>query len=329
MVRACRPLFAWLLVFAGTALAEQPRLPEPLDLPSALAAAAEPPSADGESAAALAPQRQPLYLDCRQLAFADTVAPDRHPDRRGHRLLSPLARRQLAVVTAYFDLLLSDLSFALYSETVAVAYVQWDRARERRELGQTSELRDAELQVVYREALHRRSASEAGQRLTRSRLARAMGRPGQLPSEVQPVAVGTDPGSVPELDPLVAAVERGNRWLADKRASSQPAVRRTLDLELRERVLALALRLSMLQDAMRHALADTHYRDLRLEKSRALYELELRGDLGYAMSRQSRARLRERRIGYCRLLAIAELQALQGRPPWPVTWPPTTEDTKQ
>ena len=54
-----------------------------------------------------------------------------------------------------------------------------------------------------------------------------------------------------------------------------------------------------------------------LEQSRVLYEKELRADLGFSMSEQTRARLREQQVAYCRILAWAELNALQGKPVWP------------
>jgi hypothetical protein len=86
-------------------------------------------------------------------------------------------------------------------------------------------------------------------------------------------------------------------------------------MELQQQVLELVLRLQVLGDAGRYAAAETLRRDLKLEQSRVLYEKELRADLGYSMSAQTRARLREQRVEFCKILTWAELNALQGKAP--------------
>lgn len=61
------------------------------------------------------------------------------------------------------------------------------------------------------------------------------------------------------------------------------------------------------------------YRDLALERSRALYEMELRTTLGETMATTADAKLRQRSVEYKLALALAKLEALLGQPlPAPV-----------
>lgn len=59
---------------------------------------------------------------------------------------------------------------------------------------------------------------------------------------------------------------------------------------------------------------NTITRDLQLERSRALYEVELRANLGDAMANTVEAKLRERRTEYQLALALARIEALTGTP---------------
>jgi hypothetical protein len=115
----------------------------------------------------------------------------------------------------------------------------------------------------------------------------------------------------------------GNRWLADLKAGGTEPEARLIDLELRQQALELLLRLEGLAAAEQYATIESLHRDLKLDESRTLYEQEVKSDLGYSMSQQTLARLREQRVAYCKALAWAELNALQGRPLLPVT---KTED---
>lgn len=56
------------------------------------------------------------------------------------------------------------------------------------------------------------------------------------------------------------------------------------------------------------------YRDLALERSRALYEMELRTTLGETMATTADAKLRQRSVEYKLALALAKLEALLGQP---------------
>lgn len=308
-------LFATL---AWSALAQDVSVPEPLGLEQALAFAEGHPRTRPEPTAA-EPRRLPLYLACHDLAFGGATAGDDRRNRPADALVDPVDAQRLEILTRFMDVVLADLSFVRYDEAMAVAYVQYDRANNRRELGQVSDLRVAELNAAYQDIRRYRAASEAGQRLTRFLLAQAMDRPDSLPRELSAPATPPLPGPLPDVKEVVAQAEAGNGALAALKAAADPAERRVLDLDLRQQVAELLLRLQTLAVAAESNQVETVLRDLKLDESRVLYEQEAAADLGYSMSQQSKARLDEQRIAYCQALTWAELKALQGRPVWPRT----------
>jgi hypothetical protein len=251
---------------------------------------------------------------------------DDRRNRIGDTLMAPVAAQRLAIMERFLDTLLADLSYARDNEAMAVAYVQFDRAGARRDLGQLSELRVLELEAVFQEIRRRQVASTATQRLTRSLLAQAIDRPLTLPRDLNPPQLPELPDDLPDLDRVIEEAMGGNRWLADLRAGSEEPERRLIDLELRQQVLELLLRLNGLAAAKQYAVTESLRRDLKLDESRTLYEQEVKSDLGYSMSQQTLARLREQRVAYCQTLSWAELNALQGRPVWPLTLESAVED---
>jgi len=88
-----------------------------------------------------------------------------------------------------------------------------------------------------------------------------------------------------------------------------------LKMDLTQALLETCLDITQLQSAARMAARKyTEYRDLQLERSRGLYELELKSNLGTSMSETSDARLRTRRNKYQLALGYARLDALLGKP---------------
>jgi len=113
---------------------------------------------------------------------------------------------------------------------------------------------------------------------------------------------------------------RGGRVAADTaRALSdkhyQQAQIAVLESDLRERVTQLWEDLQVLRSEQRAAEALMDYRELYLDRSRSLYELEVATDLGDAMVESTRARLRQAQVNYRLLLTWAELDLLQGKNP--------------
>lgn len=88
-----------------------------------------------------------------------------------------------------------------------------------------------------------------------------------------------------------------------------------LKMDLTQALLETCLDITQLQSTARTAARKyTEYRDLQLERSRGLYELELKSNLGTSMSETSDARLRVRRNEYQLALGYARLDALLGKP---------------
>ena len=294
-------------------------VPDPLSLEQSLKALAAHPrmtaSADLE---ARLPRRPSLYLDCHGLAFNHSLFDDPNRNQPLAALLSPLAAQQMEIMARFFDVLLADLSFASESEAMAVAYIQFDRASVRRQLGQLSELRVLELATVYQDLLHRRAASEIGQQWTRSLLAQALGQPEDLPRNLTEPALPSLPDGLPTLDELVSKATEGHvaRVPSQDRPESDRAL---IQWELRQQILELLLRLKALVAAERSVHAEATWRDLKLDESRTLYDQEVTADLGYSMSQQTQTRLLEKRVTYCQALTWAELNALAGQPLWAPT----------
>lgn len=318
-----RILALLILAVVETATGVAWAVPDPLSLEQSLKTLVAHPrmtaSADLE---ARFPRRQSLYLDCHGLAFNHSLFDDPSRNQPLAALLSPLAAQQLEVMARFFDVLLADLSFASESEAMAVAYIQFDRAAVRRQLGQVSELRVLELETVYQDLLHRRAASEIAQQWTRALLAQALGQPEDVPSNLTEPTMPALPNEFPTPDTLltVAAAAPAARALVQDRPESERALIR---MELRQQILELLLRLKALVATERSVRTESNWRDLKLDESRTLYDQEVTADLGYSMSQQTQTRLLKKRVAYCQALTWAELNALADRP----LWAPTPRDT--
>ena len=135
---------------------------------------------------------------------------------------------------------------------------------------------------------------------------------------------GTRPGS--SSDRLRAGVileipfAGGGRFSAEvakreaKLTAASAALRR-VEIDVRQALLESWLALDTLAAERGHAAAFAAYRDLYLDRSRALYEHEVRADLGDAMVRISESVLRSARVDYELALAWAHIHGLTGRDP--------------
>ena len=288
-------------------------------------------------------------------------------------------QRRLEIMRRFFDVLLADLRYARDNEAMATAFVAIDKARDRNELGQVSDIDVLALEADYQGARRERFVSAARQRATRARLASALNRPGDLPADLvmPPEPDMTQP--LPEFEVLVAEVfaknpvlqalqmqvdagargveaadraegpvlrgEASAAWwsrvtgsthplaaglvlemplytggvrdakLAAARAHLREARARLAQnrLDLRQSVLDIWLELDTLRLRIEEVNALGDYRELYLDRSRALYELEVRTDLGDAMVQTSAVRLQRAEVVFDWLLAQARLAALAGR----------------
>ena len=107
-----------------------------------------------------------------------------------------------------------------------------------------------------------------------------------------------------------AAVAKAAAGVKDVRANLALA-----ELELREAVRSVWEELSTLTVQREEARALGDYRELYLDRSRALYEMEVKTDLGDSMVRITEARLKADETEYQLALAWARLDALRGQMP--------------
>lgn len=323
--------------------------------------------------------RKPLY-DFGRTGAAENAA-KLETAARDASLIDARAARRLEVMASYFDILMADLQYAADNEFMAMAYVNFDNAKDRFRLGQVSAAEVAELEHHYQESLVKRNASQLQQRVTRARLANAINRPGQLPVDLEdpplpgnnrilaeyeallPVMLESNPRLVAQSRLLGAAQQRLEGVRAENRPTldaeveaadySRTATTRDrlragvvlnwplyqgsrtdariareqsqfhklqagygkLKMALSQALLENCLEIEQLQKTVRGAAKkQMEYRDLALEKSRAIYEMELKTNLGDAMAATVEAKLRERRVEYQLALAFARLEALLGKP---------------
>lgn len=88
-----------------------------------------------------------------------------------------------------------------------------------------------------------------------------------------------------------------------------------LNMDLTQSLLETYLNILQLQSSGRSAaLKQVEHRDLVLERSRGLYEMELKSNLGTSMTDTVEANLRVRRNEYLLALDFARLEAMLGRP---------------
>lgn len=304
----------FVLLLGALLAAPASAISDPLGLDEALESASRHPRVEAsQELTSLLPRRQSLYLDCQRLAFRSSSVADPDRNRPLETLIGSQDAQRLEIMERFFDVLLADLSFSTESEAMAVAYIQFDRASVRNELGQISPLRVLELESVYQEILHRRAAAEISQQLTRALLAQALGNPAALPRSLLEPTLSLPPETPPSLDEILAQASETSVVRALMQGRSQ-ADRDLIQMELRQQALELLLRLRALTAAERNLRTESAWRDLKLDESRTLYEQEVTADLGYSMSQQTQTRQQSRRVSYCRALVWAELEALAGRP---------------
>lgn len=305
-------------------------IPDTLTLEQALSYAEGHPRTQLESSVtALHPTPRPLYLDCHNLAYNNNSSPDNQRDHTLARLISPVDAQRLEIMQRYFDVLLADASAVRDNENLAVYYIPLDRAKTRMELKEFSELDVAELDAEYQVVRQQSAASTASQRLTRSLLAHAINSPQKLPNELTSVTIPPIPDELPSIDDLSKAILESAYvdGILDKASKAERAV---LEMEIRQQILELLLRLDIFKVATERNKAETLWRDYYLERSRTLYEQEVKSDIGDAMTQQSRVRLQQQQIQYCQAMTFAQLNALQGKTVWPLpTTPEKPEEKKE
>lgn len=152
--------------------------------------------------------RKPL-LDFGRSSRAIAAA-DQDIAARQAALLNVESLRRIDIMARYFDVLLADLQYAADNEFMAVAYVAWDNAKDRFEVGQISQPDLLRLEADYQDTRERRNASLQRLRSTRQRLAHAINRPDTLPTELAEPALQENARPVPEYETLLPWVMKKN-----------------------------------------------------------------------------------------------------------------------
>ena len=300
-------------------------------------------------------------IEARELAFLDA------------RL-----RRRLDIMARFFDVILADMRYAVDTETMASAYVAFDRVRRRQGLGQVSEVDLLESESYYQQALVIRTQSQKRQASTRLQLALALNRPEEPPRDLVRPVLTASAREIPDYTSLYEqtrthnptlraarnetaalrnslAAERARRrpvlsaeaeaaWY-EREFNSRDELRATLnlrvplyqggedgaavatalarlheqeaqfaraELDLRQTVLDLVQEAETQKIALAAAKLKVSYRDLYLDRSRALYEMEARTDLGDAMTRITEAQWEAAQAEFRLALTWAKIDALTG-----------------
>ncbi|MCG8425980.1 MAG: TolC family protein [Chromatiales bacterium] len=289
------------------------------------------------------------------------------------------ARQQhrLDILRNYFDVLLADLQYIRDNESMTMGFLHWDKAKERSEMGQLSDIEVLEKESIFQQRRRAWQQSQNLQRASRQRLAISLNRPTQLSSTLAEPALSLK-RELPDVETLTERALEENPMLKAQRAQVNAAQARVesarssdapvvyaeiqaavynrttstrdpfsagllievplfksgrnaelakgradlhhyqallseAELDIRQAVLDLWLEIKGLQAQQEEMRALGAYRDLYIDRSRALYELEVKSDLGDAETRISDYRLQKAATDYELAMAWARLDALLGR----------------
>lgn len=285
-----------------------------------------------------------------------------------------IGERRLEIMSKFFDVILADMNFYRYNEEMATQYISLDRLRDRLKLGQTSDIDVMKQDVEYNRVRYLRIKSQNDQRITRAKLAVAMGRPGELADTITKPVLEKIKIKLPEVEVLQEVALKNNfklRSLYSKlqaaksnvelaRNSDSPtlsleagsyaysrelkshdelqvgltirvplfggarsdvAIAKALnkvhliesDIALIKTKIAASILTQWLEfDSLAGKLVQmkalTDYRELYLDRSRALYEMEVKTDLGDSMVRISEAEREYLKTQYEMMLAVSKLE---------------------
>lgn len=302
-----------ILVLMTSAQADEPSMPDYLTLQQALAFVDE--SHPGVQLAAKQ-QLTDRILQCQQYELL-LNSPGLLQGSCGYwQYIPPLLQQQLLVMRRFLDVALADQRAARDSEAMSIAYIRQDRINNRVLLGQRSELEFTALDAVYQQVRRTFLVSESMQRISRSLLAIALNHPHQLPREVVPpdLSIITN-GNALDEESVLDSIEKKNPLLQQLQTTDDGALAVLTRQYLRQAALEQLLSIALLKAQQKENSVEVDYRDLYLDRSRTLYELEVKADLGDAMTNQTTARLAQMETDYQLLMSWVVLDALQGKLP--------------
>ncbi len=145
-----------------------------------------------------------------------------------HSYQSQRDQHRLAIMRAYFDVLLADQANFRDNEEMAVAYITLDRLRNRHELGQSSDIELLEQESYYQSVRLRVTQSSSKQRISRSRLANVLNHPGQLPSDLVTPEFNHKGRQRPEYEQLLELAMQHNPTLKALQLKLEAAQQRVI-----------------------------------------------------------------------------------------------------
>jgi outer membrane protein TolC len=145
---------------------------------------------------------------------AGTAAAEEEREAQVLLLQDTRAQRRLSLMARYFDVLLADMRDAAETEAMAVAYVNWDNAKERLALGQLAQWQVAEQESRFLESLARRDDVRRGLREKRMALGAAMNMPGMLQDDLADPKLPDNERALSTFDDLLTQLQTGNPRLA-------------------------------------------------------------------------------------------------------------------
>jgi len=141
-------------------------------------------------------------------------------------LASARNQRRLDIIRRYFDVIIADLAYLRDNEHMAIAFIAYDRARDRRELGQVSDVEVLDFEQRYQKIRLKRYRSDTLQRSKRGLLASAMNQPGQLPETLSDPKLPSLKRKLPEFDEVKQDVFDNNPALRVARANLEASLAR-------------------------------------------------------------------------------------------------------
>lgn len=290
-----------------------------------------------------------------------------------------ILERRLDIMDKFFNVILADMRFYRYNEEMATEFVSLDKLRDQLEVGQVSDIQVMEKEVAYQQARYLRIKSQNNQRLTRAKLATAMGRSGELVTTISKPKLPDLKIKLPdveilnkiafqkniklnvlmsELDAAEAKVQlagktgspvvsleaanfaytrnirsrdeyqlgivlrvpifAGNKTDVETAKALHSVHQIKADAALLKNkietsILDLWLEFDALKGKLQQMQALTNYRELYLDRSRALYELEVKTDLGDAMVRVSEAERNFLKTQYDMVIVLTKLEMEVGQ----------------
>jgi outer membrane protein TolC len=291
-------------------------------------------------------------------------------------------RHQIKIVESFLDVHLSDLRYNVDDEYMTLAFFPFSRTRDRREKFQEfPEVKERQLEVEYRRRFVDRTRSGTQQRLLRNKLALAMGRPGELASDIVTPDIDGFKRHLPEYDELMLQVldnhplmqsaklvlQAAKQSVKSVKLAARPTLSarfeaseyernigsgrdrfraslemvfpitggtssaaalvlaeadlldakaslRQLEYMFRQQVLELVQELAVVQTELKAASTEEAYRDLYLDRSRTLYELEVRADLGDSQAKLADAVWQVATYEYKQVRLWLRLDLMRGLP---------------